>query len=252
MPFTFSHPALVLPFYKKENKYTSIDMTGLVLGSMAPDMEYYILNLPTTTMGHTIYGFLTLNLFLCIIWAYIFHFIIKKPFISNMPTPFDIWLYPIYKSKFKLNGIKQLIIFIYSAIIGMVTHIFIDGFTHSNTFFTRTIPILRENINFSGNIMPNYYFLQIMTSIIGLILIVLFLYNNRNKIIPTEKFYLVPLKEKLKFYLSILVLTIIFIIINPYMYLGYLSVYVMGSIRAFLMSIIATSFIFRKNIMDLK
>ncbi len=39
MPFTFAHPAAVLPFMKKQSKYISV--TALILGSMAPDFEYF-------------------------------------------------------------------------------------------------------------------------------------------------------------------------------------------------------------------
>ncbi|WP_434297574.1 DUF4184 family protein [Clostridium sporogenes] len=40
MPFTFSHPAIVLHLEKKWNKYFSF--TALILGSMSPDFEYFI------------------------------------------------------------------------------------------------------------------------------------------------------------------------------------------------------------------
>lgn len=39
MPFTFAHPATVLPFAKKHSKHISV--TALILGSMAPDFEYF-------------------------------------------------------------------------------------------------------------------------------------------------------------------------------------------------------------------
>lgn len=39
MPFTFAHPAAVLPFAKKHSKHISV--TALILGSMAPDFEYF-------------------------------------------------------------------------------------------------------------------------------------------------------------------------------------------------------------------
>lgn len=39
MPFTFSHPGAVLPLNFLPKKYFS--MTALVIGSMAPDFEYF-------------------------------------------------------------------------------------------------------------------------------------------------------------------------------------------------------------------
>ena len=41
MPFTFAHPAIVLPLLKKKySRYFSA--TGLIVGSMAPDFEAFI------------------------------------------------------------------------------------------------------------------------------------------------------------------------------------------------------------------
>lgn len=40
MPFTFSHPAIILPFKYLPNRW--ISMTGLIIGSLTPDFEYFI------------------------------------------------------------------------------------------------------------------------------------------------------------------------------------------------------------------
>lgn len=53
MPFTFAHPAAVLPLGVKKTKY--IDFTALVIGSMAPDFEYFIHFKPYQEYGHTIF-----------------------------------------------------------------------------------------------------------------------------------------------------------------------------------------------------
>ena len=46
MPFTFSHPAIVLPFSKKW-----FSLTALVTGSIIPDFEYFF-----KMKGHSDYG----------------------------------------------------------------------------------------------------------------------------------------------------------------------------------------------------
>lgn len=54
MPFTFAHPAIVLSFGIKKTKY--LDLTALVIGSMAPDFEYFIyFNLPIVFIVAYIY-----------------------------------------------------------------------------------------------------------------------------------------------------------------------------------------------------
>ncbi|SEF46838.1 protein of unknown function [Flavobacterium urumqiense] len=37
MPFTFSHPAIILPFLKNKK----LSATALIIGSMSPDFEYF-------------------------------------------------------------------------------------------------------------------------------------------------------------------------------------------------------------------
>ena len=40
MPFTFSHPAIVLPLVRKSGHWFSA--TGLIIGSLTPDFEYFM------------------------------------------------------------------------------------------------------------------------------------------------------------------------------------------------------------------
>jgi hypothetical protein len=40
MPFTFAHPAIVLPLKHLPKRWYSL--TGLIIGSMTPDFEYFI------------------------------------------------------------------------------------------------------------------------------------------------------------------------------------------------------------------
>ena len=51
MPFTFAHPAIVLPFYKKPKFFS---MTTLIIGSMSPDFEYFLRVKIKSDMSHTL------------------------------------------------------------------------------------------------------------------------------------------------------------------------------------------------------
>ena len=58
MPFTFAHPAAIIPINSRfKSKFC---LTGLVLGSMAPDFEYFIRLKPYSAYGHNLIGFLYL------------------------------------------------------------------------------------------------------------------------------------------------------------------------------------------------
>lgn len=62
MPFTLTHPALVV-----FNKNKNFNLLGLILGSMAPDFIYFILFNPSSNLGHTLNGFIFL------IYLYVFY-----------------------------------------------------------------------------------------------------------------------------------------------------------------------------------
>ena len=54
MPFTFSHPALILPLKYFPNKWFSL--TGLVIGSLTPDFEYFLRMRIKSVYSHTLEG----------------------------------------------------------------------------------------------------------------------------------------------------------------------------------------------------
>src|SRR3989338_5092867 len=56
MPFTFAHPAIILPFYK--SKTFSRFFTLLVIGSMSPDFEYFLRLQTYSKYSHTLLGIL--------------------------------------------------------------------------------------------------------------------------------------------------------------------------------------------------
>lgn len=54
MPFTFSHPAIVLPLTSLPKRCISV--TGFVIGSLTPDFEYFIRMKVKSEYSHTISG----------------------------------------------------------------------------------------------------------------------------------------------------------------------------------------------------
>ncbi|AWZ47525.1 DUF4184 domain-containing protein [Clostridiaceae bacterium 14S0207] len=209
MPFTFSHIAAVLPIKEKFNKY--FNFTGLVLGSLAPDFQYFLNFKPMGNLGHTLVGFIVLNLPLCFLVAFLFHKIIKKCFILHMPTPFDRWYIHYAYTPWSLNSIKEIFIFIYSTLLGMLTHIVWDSFTHSTGKFVLLFPQLRYNIFILNYAIPIYKLLQHGSTLIGTFLLVIYMYKKRN-LKRTPKF--ISLKNKLNYYIIIILNILLFIFIG--------------------------------------
>ncbi|OAB48362.1 hypothetical protein PBAT_01615 [Paenibacillus antarcticus] len=88
MPFTFAHPLYAAPLKLLKPKYMSL--TGIILGSMAPDFEYFIALEPYQSIGHTTKGFFIQAIPLSILLAFVFHLLIKVPLTRNLPSLFDM------------------------------------------------------------------------------------------------------------------------------------------------------------------
>lgn len=195
MPFTLSHPAAVI-FFK--NKY--FNLMGLILGSMAPDFIYFLLFSPSSGIGHTLSGFIILNLPLCLILNYLFYTYIQEIFILTLPNFISKNYIYLLNKKNKLTTLKEYLVFIYSCIIGMITHIFWDAFTHNTGFFVENIDFLKNEVLLLNYNIPVYKILQHSSTLIGLLIVILFFFKIKNKgSITTNKIN----KKKFIFYIFI-------------------------------------------------
>src|SRR5689334_14638663 len=91
MPFTFSHPAVVFPFNKLGKRWTSL--TGLVMGSLVPDFEYFIRMEFKKVYTHSWKGLFLYDLLLSLLLVFIFHNIVRNTLIDNLPPWFQRRLY---------------------------------------------------------------------------------------------------------------------------------------------------------------
>lgn len=171
MPFTFAHPAIVIN--QKNNKY--FDFTTLVIGTMAPDFEYFINFRPISTVGHTLLGQIYFNMPLVLLIAYVYHTFLKIALIENLPNSLKLKYYYLSKSKWSINSFRRFIILVYSAILGAFTHIFWDSFTHENGYFVDRIDILSLKLSFANYNLPIYKILQHASTLIGFFIIFIFL-----------------------------------------------------------------------------
>ena len=83
MPFTFSHPAIVLPLKFLPKRWFSL--TALVIGSLTPDFEYFIRMKVQSDFSHTFLGIFWFYLPLGILLAFIFHNTVRNSLFDNIP-----------------------------------------------------------------------------------------------------------------------------------------------------------------------
>jgi len=180
MPFTFSHPAIVLPLTYLPRKWFSL--TGLVIGSLTPDFEYFLRMRIKSNFSHTIDGLFWFDLPLGLLLAFIFHNIVRNGLFDNLPT--------ILKSRFSTfkqfdwNGHfrRNWFVVIISILIGAGSHILWDSFTHDHGYFVQTIPTLQSSIDFLGGEIPILKILQHGSTLLGGLAIAITIYK-----LPTNK-----------------------------------------------------------------
>ena len=175
MPFTFSHPAIILPLNYLPKKWISI--TGLIIGSITPDFEYFIRMKVESIYSHTILGVFWFDLPLAIILSFIFHNLVKDEFVKNLPNVICQRFLKIKSLNWNLYFNKNWKIIIISILIGILSHLFWDGFTHENGFFVNKILILSKTIEVFNNKIKIFKILQHLSTLIGVIIIVFAIYK---------------------------------------------------------------------------
>jgi len=175
MPFTFSHPAIVLPLAYLPKRWVSL--TGLVIGSIAPDFEYFIRMRVYSIHSHTGKGIFYFDLPLAIMLAFVFHLIVRDKLINNLPL-FILRRLEKFKSfNWTNHFIRHYLPVIFSIILGSISHIIWDSFTHEHGFFVEKYSFLAQEINTNKLSFPIYKLLQHGSSILGLLIIIFAIYQ---------------------------------------------------------------------------
>ena len=174
MPLTFAHAAAALPFSRR-SKY--VNFLALVLGSMAPDFEYFLRGRPSAEIGHTLIGFLTFNLPIVVMVYFIYHMWIHKTLWSHLPS--ILQESPVQKPR--SSKVLYVIVLLYSALFGMLTHVVWDSFTHLNGFMVRKLSILTYTVQVFDFSIPLFKLLQHGSTIVGLLIIISYMFIRARK-----------------------------------------------------------------------
>src|SRR5690349_3109958 len=83
MPFTGSHPAAVLPLVR-----FGLPASALVIGSMSPDLPYYLPSPATGTFTHTLYGAFTIDIVLGAVVFAGWQSLVGPAVVAYAPAPF--------------------------------------------------------------------------------------------------------------------------------------------------------------------
>lgn len=165
MPFTFSHPAIVLPFTFLPRQWFSL--TGLVTGSLTPDFEYFLSMKMKSNFSHTMDGLFWFDLPLGLLLAFIFHNIIRDSLFDNLPTILKSRFAVFRKSDWNTHFTENRLTVTISILIGAASHIFWDSFTHDHGYFVQIVPVLQNQTDILGRQIPIFKILQHSSTLLG-------------------------------------------------------------------------------------
>jgi hypothetical protein len=239
MPFTFSHPAIILPLASKRLKLSA---TALIIGSMTPDFEYFIRMKVQSNYSHTLLGLFWFDLPLGIILCFIYQSIVRNSFIANSPAFIQKRLNKFKPFNWTQYYLSNWFIVCISIIVGAFSHLLWDSFTHETGYFVERSSVLNESLHLNGLTLPIYKVVQRLSTLIGgLITVIAFLTIEKTKIQTTGSIY--------KYWLLIVLITLIIIFLRLSFGLQlneYGNIIVTMTSAAFA-SLILTPLILRKN-----
>jgi Domain of unknown function (DUF4184) len=134
MPFTLAHPIAALPLWLVSRK--RLNIMGLMVGTIVPDLAYFLALRPIESFGHTLPGALTQGLLEGLILFGIVRYGLMRPLlalVSDRPLVIVPQMIAQRCQKFwavdRLD-LAYLIILVISIWLGAISHIVWDSFTH--------------------------------------------------------------------------------------------------------------------------
>lgn len=202
MPFTFSHPAIVLPLTYLPKRWFSI--TGLIIGAIIPDFEYFLRMRVKSNYSHTVDGLLWFDLPFGILLAFVFHNVVRNNLFDNLPVFFKSRFVVFKQFNWNLNFKKNWFIIIISILIGAGSHLIWDSFTHEGGYMVQQISLLTKTVDFIGRAVPILKILQHASTLIGGIVVLTAIYK-----LPTKKQTPTDINKRYWPILTIVTLTLI-------------------------------------------
>jgi hypothetical protein len=163
VPFTVSHAAAVLPLHRLSRH--KLPLTALMVGSMAPDFGYFFSHEASRTLTHSFTGLFIFALPAGLLVWFLYVTFLEKATITLLS---DRWHTRFaHTDSITRSLVARAAIAI---LLGAITHLLWDAFTHRGTFVSRAFPVLLGPTPGIGW-LPIYHFLHGLSSIVGLMLL---------------------------------------------------------------------------------
>ncbi|MFJ3668515.1 DUF4184 family protein [Streptomyces sp. NPDC090106] len=177
MPFTLSHAAAVLPAVRADGTGRGrLIPAVLVAGSFAPDMTYFAASVLDGAMEfgeftHSFTGAFTVDALVAwtLVWLWL---VVREPLVALAPAKWRGRLGTLLGCGTPRARVTPPLVLRWyaSAVLGALTHVVWDAFTHHDRWGMRLFPVLGHTI--AGS--PLYWYLQYGSSAVAAVVIAVF------------------------------------------------------------------------------
>ncbi|MFI9751911.1 DUF4184 family protein [Streptomyces collinus] len=177
MPFTLSHAAAVLPAVRTDGTGRGrLVPAVLVAGSFAPDMTYYAASVLSGAMEfgdvtHALPGVFTVDVLIA--WALVgLWLLMREPLVALLPRARQGRVAALLRCGAPRERVRPSLVarWYVSAVLGALTHVVWDAFTHLDRWGMRLFPVLGREV--AGS--PLYWYLQYGGSAVAAVVIAVF------------------------------------------------------------------------------
>jgi hypothetical protein len=169
MPFTISHAAAVLPFarlFQRERVFSA-----MVIGSMAPDFGYFFPWHLARWETHSALALVTFGLPIGLAAYWVFQHLIKTAVREVLPDGPYVRSRP-YAAVAQIGSLRQWLLAGGAVLVGALTHLIWDAFTHEGARGVRMIPALDDwLVDVAGHHVAGPRLMQDASSLIGLAIV---------------------------------------------------------------------------------
>ena len=164
MPNPIAHPAASIPFTR-----LGLVFSALVIGSISPDFGYLVLHSSyfssrlTPFFMNTAWGLVVFDVPVGLVLLWLFHTVVKWPLLSLLPESLQHRLFK-HAHGFSFRPLRHFALILLSLLVGSLTHVIWDSFTHQRGWTVEHVALLRISIN--G--VPLYTILQNLGTVLGI------------------------------------------------------------------------------------
>ena len=157
MPLTLAHPAAVLPLRR-----LGLPLSALVIGSMVPDVPLFLRWPGGYRFTHDLVGVLTVDLAGALLLLYGWNTVLRDALVDLAPG----FVRDRLAARRRLSPREWMLTPI-AAVLGSVTHVVWDAFTHRNRWGVASIDWLQADLG----PLPGYRWAQYTSGVVGLVVV---------------------------------------------------------------------------------